>query len=107
MVGSPPGRMRFWCVSGFAVLPAGVVLMHWFVFAQAEPTLTLSLPLGVNRSLILVAAPRSLDTAREPPVPRIHELRLSIGNEDRVQDSYRQVLDLTLPLWPVYSLVRD
>ena len=107
MVGSPPIRVHSWYIFGFAVLLAGIVLMHWLVLVQGEPTLTVNVPLSIQRSLILVVAHRMLDAAPDTSGPRIHELRLRIGDEDRKQDSYRQVLDLTLPLWPVSSLVHN
>lgn len=109
MFDSPPTRLHSsWWLPGLAVLVVGIALVSWLVLMPAEPTLMLSLPLGVDRSLIVIAAYRTLDDPLSATtVQTLHEVRLRAGREDRKQDTYDQLLDLTLPLWPLTGSGRE
>ena len=86
---------------GFAVLIGTAVGIY---LGWGAPTMTLGIPVGVHRTLIVTAAYRTI-IADPPdvPGPTIHEVRLRIGRENRQHDTYAQLLDLTVPLWPWWS----
>jgi hypothetical protein len=86
---------------GFAVLIGTAVGTY---LAWGAPTMTLSIPVGVHRTLIVTAAYRTiLADPPDGPGHTIHEVRLRIGRENRQHDTYAQLLDLTVPPWPWWS----
>ena len=88
-------------VAVLAVLAMLVTLAARVSGLALGPDLALSIPLGSGRSLILMAAFRRLvDEAPGSVDGTFYEVRLWAGQDDRSNDSYRQLVDLTAPLWP-------
>jgi hypothetical protein len=90
---------RRWSSLGLCFLVVAIVLILIAPIEIAAQAVTLNLPLSGHRSLVMTGAFRSLD--REEPEAAgtmMHELRLRVGREDAANDTYAQLLDLTIPL---------
>ncbi len=91
---------------GMAVLGGVLGLARWIPTWSDAAAMTLSIPVGTGRSLVLMAAYRAIaddlpaHTGSDGSEATVHELRLRMGLDDRQQGSYDQLLDLTVPLWP-------
>ncbi len=90
-------------------LPAGLLVLALLLGLAAgalaqtsddQGGLLLTIPFGSERALLVMAATRAIPDELGGTGVTFYDLQVRVGREDRVHDTYEQLVDATLPLWP-------